>query len=182
MWWSICSMDAAIRKTIGLNVRNIREAAGLSQIKFAMLTGLSRASVINIESGGKGYNINLLDSISTFSNYKVEQICSIDFRVPKNLREILANHHRADLSNFATLSETPTLVYAINYYLLDSSFFESPREINEIKLFFEQLGWNYLGTSIQNALKRMPDKVLIEEHKIKMRTYTYTSLLCDKYS
>jgi transcriptional regulator with XRE-family HTH domain len=174
-------MDAEIRKTIGRNVRKIREASGLSQIKFAMLTGLSRASVVNIESGDKGYNINLLDRISTFSNYKVEQICSADFKVPKNLREILVNHHRADLSNYATLSETPTLVYAINYYLLESSFFESPREINEIKLFFERLGWKYLGTSIQNALKRMPDKVFIEEHKFKMRTYTYRSFLYNKY-
>ena len=166
-------MDTAILKIVGRNVREIREASGLSQIKFAMLTGLSRASIVNIESGDKGYNINLLSKIAAFSTYKIEQISKSDFKVPNNLREILANYHKADLSNFATLNETPTLVYAIKYRLLESSFLDSPREISEVKLFFEQFGWHYLGTSIQNALKRMPEKISIETHALKKQTFTY---------
>ena len=166
-------METATRKVIGRNIRIIREASGLSQINFALLTGLSRASIVNIESGKKGYNLDLLDKILAFSNYKIDDIIKNDFNPPYNLREILVKYHRNDLPNYTTLNETPTIVYAVKYRLLKTKFLDTPKEINEIRSFFEQFGWYYLGTSIQNALKRMPELILVEKHPVKQNTFTY---------
>ena len=167
-------METAVRKIIGANVKTLRENLGLSQMKFAILTGISRASIVNIESGKSGYNLNLLDSILTFSNCKIEDITKQNFHVPNNFREILTDHYNENLDIYATLKEKPTIVYAIKYRLIPSSFLEQPREINEIRSFFGAMGWNFLGTSIQNALHRMPSSVLIEKHELKKNTFVYS--------
>ncbi|TDE13215.1 MULTISPECIES: helix-turn-helix domain-containing protein [Dyadobacter] len=167
-------METSVRKIIGRNVKALREALGLSQMKFAILIGMSRASVINIESGKNGYNLNLLDNILTFSNYRLEDITKQSFEMPENIREILAEHYKESLDLYATLTEKPTIVYAINYRLMKSHFLDHPKEINEIKVFFENIGWSFKGTSIQNALKRMPQLILIEKHKLKENTFVYS--------
>lgn len=167
-------MDTTVRQIIGSNIKTLREASGLSQIKFAILTGISRASIVNIESGKNGYNLNLLDNILMFYKYKIEDISKQNFVVPLNLREILAEQYKRDLTYSAALTERPTIVYAIKYRLLPTSFLETPKEINEIRFFFTQLGWNFLGTSIQNALKRMSKLILIEKHAVKANTFVYS--------
>lgn len=167
-------MESSVRKIIGRNVKTLREGLGLSQMKFAILVGLSRASLVNIESGKNGYNLNLLDNILEFSNYKLEDITKQNFEMPENIREILADHYKESLDLHATLTEKPTIVYAIHHKLLKSSFLDRPREINEIKIFFEKTGWSFKGTSIQNALKRLPQLIIIDKHKFKENTFVYS--------
>ena len=167
-------MERTIRKIIGANVKALREASGLSQIKFAILTGLSRASIVNIETGRAGYNIDLLNDILAFYNYKLEDISRDYMRIPDNLRDILAKYHKDDLGRWVTLSEKPTIAYAIKYRLLKTPFLDNPKEISEIKFFFDQIGWRFLGTSIQNALKRMPNLIIVENHPTKANTYMYS--------
>ena len=167
-------METTVRKIIGANVKSLRETLGLSQIKFAILTGISRASIVNIESGKSGYNLNLIDSILTFSNYNIEDITKQNFHLPSDFREILTEHYKENLDIYAALKEKPTIVYAIKYRLMQSSFLEQPREISEIRAFFGEMGWNFLGTSIQNALRRMPSSILIEKQDGKENTFLYS--------
>ena len=53
------------------------------------------------------------------------------------------------------------------------AFLSVPRELGEVKAFFENFGWSYLGTSISNILKGMPDQIKIEPHPSKKRTTVY---------
>jgi len=167
-------MRTEIKQIIGINIRTLREGLGLSQLEFSNIVGISRASLINIESGKTGYNINLLDNILTFSNYKLQDLSTQIFHVPNDLRDKLANLYKKNPSIYTLLNRKPSIVYAINYKLLPSSFLDSPKEINEIKSFFENLKWSFNGPSIQNALKRMPEHIIIQKHITKKNTYLYS--------
>lgn len=164
----------SIRQLIGRNVKLIRAALALSQGNFALVAGISRASLINIESGTNGYNLNLLDKILLFSEFRLENLSKSDFTVPNNYREKLISHYRNEPTIFLILNKKPSIVYSIEHKLLGSSFFDTPKEIHQIKDFFEKLGWSFQGTSIQNALKRMPDKINIEDHDTKKNTFLYS--------
>jgi hypothetical protein len=71
------------------------------------------------------------------------------------------------------LNCSPEIVYAIEFKLLKSDFIDQPKEISQIKSFFERFGWKYSGTSISNALKRMPDLIEIRQHETKKNTNIY---------
>lgn len=173
---SLCLMEETVRQIIGKNIKSLRETLGLSQIQFAIVTGISRASIVNIESGKTGYNVNLLDNVLSFSNYSMEELSRQNLIISNDLRDELIAFHKESLDVSGILNEKPTIVYAIKYKLLKSEFLENPREINDIKAFFKKFGWEFQGTSIQNALKRMPNSILIYRHKTKKNTFVYLKL------
>lgn len=158
---------------VGANVKTIRKALGLSQLNFSIITGLSKATVINIESGKKGYNLRLLENITSFTKYSLNDLSSKHFKPDTNLRDKLAKLYKH--SEFSHLLNcTPEIVYAIEFKLLKSDFIDRPKEISEIKSFFQKLGWTYSGTSISNALKRRPNLIEIRKHDSKANTNVYS--------
>jgi transcriptional regulator with XRE-family HTH domain len=161
------------RNIIGRNVKAVRSILGLSQLKFAELVGLSKPTIINIESAKKGYNLNLLEKIINFSDYSLSDLSNKEFMPDPYLRDILTEKYSKHPEYYGILTKKPEIVYAIKFNLLKSDFLKTPREINEIRNYFKELGWNYLGTSISNALKRMPEKVLISKHESKRNTNVY---------
>jgi transcriptional regulator with XRE-family HTH domain len=172
-------MNEISRNIIGKNIKSLRLLLALSQLKFAELTGLSRATVVNIESAKKGYNINLLDNIAQFLDIKLNELSSANFIPSPTIREELIEKYKNVPYFLRTLSETPEIVYAIKYKLLLSSFLDTPKEIHEIKYFFDQLGWNYKGTSISNSLKRMSKSIKIQLHPTKKGTSIYSKIKLD---
>jgi transcriptional regulator with XRE-family HTH domain len=170
------SMAQFDRKIIGENIKALREASGLSQQDFSHLVEISRRSIANIEAGNGGNNLDLLDRISTFFNVKISDILNKGINVPLNFRENLLSYHKNSEPLLILLSKQPNITYAIKYKLLKSDFLDTPKEVNEIKWFFEQCGWKYLGTSISNGLKREKEKILISEHNLKKNTNVYSKL------
>ncbi|MBB5647662.1 helix-turn-helix domain-containing protein [Pedobacter cryoconitis] len=169
-------MSNLVRNIIGNNVKSLRIALGLSLLNFSIVTELSKASVINIESGKTGYNLNLLDNIILFSRQSLSDLSNENYVPTDDLRDKLINHYKNNPEFISILSQTPEIVYAVKYKLLKSDFINSPKEINEIKIFFEQFGWKYLGTSISNTLKRLPAKILISKHPSKKNTHVYSKI------
>lgn len=167
-------MSNLVRNIIGRNVKSIRIALGLSLLNFSIVTGMSKASVINIESGKTGYNLNLLDNIILFSKQSLGDLSKEDYAPVDDLRDQLINHYKNKPEFIGILTQKPEIVYAVKYKLLKSNFINEPKEINEIKVFFEQFGWKYLGTSISNTLKRMPANVSINKHPAKKNTHMYS--------
>ncbi len=167
-------MGNTARKIIGRNVKALREALDLSQLKFAEMTDLSRATIINVESGKTGYNLNLIDKILAFTDYKIEDLSKENFIVRKDIRDELADKYRDFVEIHVILNKKPTIKYAVKHKLLPSKFLSSPKEINEITRFFKKFGWNFLGTSIQNELKAMPNIIDIQPHPTKGGTNLYT--------
>lgn len=169
-------MSNLVRIIIGKNVKAIRVALGLSLLNFSFLTGLSKASIINIESGKTGYNLNLLDNIILFSKQSLGDLSNENYKPTDNLRDRLITQYKNNPEFSSILKQTPEIVYAVSYKLLKSDFINEPKEINEIKIFFEQFGWVYLGTSISNALKRLPAKIHISQHPSKKNTNLYSKI------
>ena len=157
---------------VGANVKAIRKALGLSQLNFSIVTGLSKASIINIESSKNGYNLKLLESITSFTKYSLNDLSNKYFKPDVNLRDKLSKLYKhSEFSHI--LNCPPEIVYAIEFKLLKSDFIDQPKEISQIKSFFERFGWAYSGTSISNALKRRPDLIEIRKHESKGNTNVY---------
>ncbi|WP_175470574.1 helix-turn-helix domain-containing protein [Pedobacter hartonius] len=162
------------RKIIGENIKALREASGLSQQDFSHLVEISRRSIANIEAGNGGNNLDLLDRISTFFNVKIADILKKEINLTLNFRENLLSYHKNNEPLLILLNKQPNITYAIKYKLLKSDFLDTPKEVNEIKSFFAQYGWKYLGTSISNALKREQDKIIVTRHELKRNTNIYS--------
>lgn len=166
-------MGNSAKKIIGRNVRQIRKSLGLSRHNFSILTGLSKGTVYNIEHGNSGYNINLIDSITNFTKYSLQDISKADFKPSIALREKLINLYAKQIEFTKILTGIPEINYAINYKLLVGDFLETPKEISEIRVFFEKQGWYYKGTSLSNALKKIPEFIEIRKHESKGNTNLY---------
>lgn len=170
------SMPQFDGKIIGKNIKSLREASGLSQLDFSHLVEISRRSIANIEAGTGSNSLDLLDRIFTFFNIKIGDTLKKEIQIPIDFRERLIANHKNNKPLLILLRKQPNISYAINYKLLKSGFINTPKEVNEIKGFFEQYGWNYLGTSISNGLKREAGKIRIGEHSSKKNTNVYSKM------
>ena len=161
------------RQILGKNIKLLREGAGLSQHDFSTLVDISKRSLANIEAGRTSTNLDLLDKILSIFNYEIEEICKKKIEIPIDFRETLIKLHKKNHSLTKLLDQQPNIVYAIKFKLLKSDFVDQPKEISHIKSFFKQFEWSYKGTSISNALKRMPDFIEIRRHETKGNTNVY---------
>lgn len=162
------------RAILGKNVKALREAVGISQHDFSSLIDISKRSLASIELGATNISVDLLSFISSFYNLTIDKLTDKGLKIPNDFREKIIELHKGNTAYQIILNKRPNLTYAINYKLVKTIFLDNPKEINEIKLFFEKHGWNYLGTSISNALKREKDKIKIEPHSSKKGTFVYS--------
>ncbi|WP_461789684.1 helix-turn-helix domain-containing protein [Pedobacter sp.] len=167
-------MERFDRPLFGRNVKILREALGISQHDFSSLIDISKRTLANIEAGATNISIDLLSAISSFFGLSIDSLSDPKLLVPSNFRDKVKELHKNKSAYQIILNKKPNLTFAINQLLLPSSFLNAGREINEVKLFFEKLGWEYLGTSISNALKRQKNKIKIESHPTKKGTFVYS--------
>jgi transcriptional regulator with XRE-family HTH domain len=169
-------MEEISRNIIAKNVKLIRLLLGLSQLNFALVTGISKASLINIESGKKGYNLDMLEGIIKFIGYSLSNLSSKSFSPEQDLREILIERYKKTESDYYNiLSKTPEIVYAIRYKLLKSGSLDKPKEIFEIREELYRLyGWEYRSSSISNTLTRMKNLITVQPHTVKKNTNIYS--------
>jgi transcriptional regulator with XRE-family HTH domain len=170
---SICYMDDT-SLIISANVIEVRDALGLSQKDFALLSHISTSTLVNIESGRKSFRIKSLDGIINFTTIKLEDLSKRNFVPPNNLREILTLKYKAVTSVYVLLSQEPSIPYCIKYKLLTSNFLNTSKETSEIKRFFSNMGWNFKANSLHTALKRMPHIININPHPKKIGTNLYS--------
>lgn len=119
-------------KIIGENVTEIRDAIGLSQKDFASLTGISRATLTNIESGSKPIKVISLDKIASFTSIGLDKLSKPGFKPPVNLREKLLELYRSSPEIYITLNNTPSIPYIIKYRAIKTGFLDTPKERGEI--------------------------------------------------
>jgi transcriptional regulator with XRE-family HTH domain len=167
-------MGNTSRNIIGKNIKSARNLLGLSQLNFSMLTSLSKTTIVNIESAKTGYNLDLLENIINFLDCTLSEISSKDFEPNEKLKEVLTIKYKFSRPDYVEiLNKAPKIVYAIKFKLLKGDFIDSPKETNEIKEYFEKFGWKYRGSSISNALQRMPKNISVRNHEKKANTKLY---------
>lgn len=167
-------MSKIARRIIGNNVKNIRRELALSLLNFSILCEISKASVVNIETGKNGYNLNLLDKITTFTKYSLKELSDEKFIPKRDLRKELIKTYAKNNTFSKILNERPKLVYAITHYLLSDDFLDSPKQIKDIKEYLSKLGWSYGGVTISVTLKRLSNIIKIEPHPTKKGTFVYS--------
>lgn len=167
-------MATTSRSIIGRNVRTVRKELGLSLLKFSILTKLSKATIVNIESGRTGYNLNLLDNIVVFTNFSLSDLTNERFTVKNDFREKMIKFYSKDAEFYTILHEKPEIAYAIKKKILNDDFLKIPKEIKDIRLHLLTFHWSYSGSSISTALKRMSNLIKIQEHPLKKGTFLYS--------
>lgn len=53
----------AIRNKIGMRIKELRQQAGITQEKFALMTGINRSYLADIEKGNRNFGFDTLDRI-----------------------------------------------------------------------------------------------------------------------
>jgi transcriptional regulator with XRE-family HTH domain len=159
---------------ISANIIEIRDALGLSQKDFALLAHISTSTLVNIESGRKSFRIKSLDGIINFTTIKLEDLSKRNFVPPKNLREMLTQKYKAEPAVYVLLNQEPSIPYCIKYKMLSTNFLNTPKETNQIKRFFSDMGWDFKANSLHTALKRMPLLIKISPHPEKNGTNLYS--------
>ncbi len=167
------SMAKFDKKIIGRNVKLLRESLGLSQVDFSHLVDVSPGTITNLEYGRAPNSLNTLEKFLIFFGIEMEELLYREISIPADFRESIINKHKTNKELINLLHRRPTIVYAIKFKLLKSDFLDKPKEIGEVKAYFEEFGWSFLGTSISNALKRMPDLIEIRKHPTKLNTNEY---------
>ncbi|TYR36704.1 helix-turn-helix transcriptional regulator [Sphingobacterium phlebotomi] len=157
----------------GKNLRAIRKSLNLSIKRFSELTGVSRATIVNVEQGHTGLKIKTMERLISFTNFTVERVSSPKFKIPTDIQTQLFLIHKNDLAKREYFMKRPKILDAVDKGLIDSDYFKSPREINEIVSYFADMGWKILGTSLQNELKKHPN-VQVDPHPTKKNTNVYS--------
>ncbi|WP_257667468.1 helix-turn-helix domain-containing protein [Parapedobacter tibetensis] len=162
-------------KTISENVVELRDAIGLSQKDFALLAGISRATLVNIESGIKSIKVKSLDGIVGFTKVELEKLSKKGFKPSENLREKLLQRYKGNPAIYVILSGPPSIPHCIKYKVLRTGFLDTPKERGQIvKFISDNYGWKINGNSLTNALKNMPKFIKIEPHPDKGGTNLYS--------
>ena len=130
-------MSKLSRDIIGKNVRAIRKKMGISLLNFSMLTDLSKATIVNIETGKNGYNLNIIDKIISFTKVSLKELSDEKFEPADNLRETLLELYLKNDLFYSILNKKPEIIYAINNKILIGDFLEDPKEIREIRSYLK---------------------------------------------
>ncbi len=169
-------MSTEERKLIGKNIQILRNKLGLSQLKLSFITSLSKATIANMESGRRGYSIELLNRISEFSNIPTEYFYDSPFIPADNIRDILLKKYAGNDEYYGILTDQPDFTYAFHYKLINTNFLDAPKEIHEIRDFLKQQNLSYTGNVISVGLKRLGQKgkINIQAHPYKKNTFLYS--------
>lgn len=161
-----------MESSFGKNLRAIRKNLNLSIKRFSELTGVSPATIVNVEQGHTGLKVETMERLISFTNLSIEKVSSAKFIIPPDFQFQLFQIHKNDLQKREYFMKRPKILDAINNKLINSDFFQSSKEINEIVVYFADMGWKILGTSLQNELKKHPD-VQVYPHPTKGNTNVY---------
>ena len=56
-------MKTDIRNNVGLRIKELRRKGGITQEKFALMTGIHRSYLADIEQGNRNFGFDTLDKI-----------------------------------------------------------------------------------------------------------------------
>ncbi|MGO1817697.1 MAG: helix-turn-helix domain-containing protein [Sphingobacterium sp.] len=154
------------------NIRLIRKKLNLTVKRFAELTGLSTATIVNIEGNDRDIRLSTINKLTKFSGFTFDQLNDPSFVLPTDFRESSLLKYKNDDENRAFFENRPLAEDAVNDYLIDSNFFKTWRGTAEIVHFIANLGWDYNRSTIQNIVSHHPT-VQVREHPEKKNTLQY---------
>lgn len=163
------------REVIVGNLNNLVDASGLTDSSFSNMLGISLRKLKYIKSGKINLSLKDIELFADFFGVSIGTLSRANLKVNPNLRQKLFEKYRNINEYKVHLEKTPSIVYAIRYYLLNLTEFENQLEVKNIRLFLEEkMGWKYSSSALSNSLKRENDKIKIEPHPSKKGTLVYS--------
>src|SRR5690606_32263418 len=102
-----------MKSFFGKNLREIRKSLNLSVKRFSELTGVSRATIVNVEQGHTGLKIETMERLISFTNFTVERVSSPKFKIPSDLQFQLFQIHKDDVEKREYFMNRPKIQDAI---------------------------------------------------------------------
>lgn len=162
------------QEILGENLRASREALPLTREQLADMLQISVGSIVSLEGGLRSTTFRIQNLILDFFGYTFDKVGYEKLEIPFNFREIIIERHSGNKAFSVLLTKVPTIPFAIQYKLLKGNFLDSPKETQQIKKFFDDLGWVWEGTAIATALSRSQNKgIVIKGVPGKGRTFQY---------
>ena len=154
---------------INLNIDNVRknllkllDYSDVSDKEFSNILGISDKQFRLIKSDIARFNIPNINKACEFFNTAFDSINGEDVPVGNYYREQLAEHHKNNPEYLLPLTRRPTIKHAIRFELLFNNLFKSKgMTVGEIKIVFEQRGWEYSSNYISTSLHRYHDLVKV---------------------
>lgn len=147
---------------IGNKVKEFREANGFSLINFAIVTGVSSATLSRIENGGN-YTQNKLEAVCVIIGVQPDELLKTNileipkektaYRIKEQVRKI--GVHQSDIQ---LISAERKIFHGPSYLVkraIADGYLSKFRKVSEIQAYIEQeYGISLYSSSVTNALMR----------------------------
>lgn len=157
------------------NLNQLIDASGLSDLSFSNMLEISIRKLRYIKSGKANLKLADIEIFADFFGISTFNLSKSNIKIGTNFRNKLLEKYKNKYEYRVEFEKTPSITFAIRYYLINSPEFLTSKEVKDIRLILENImGWKYSSPSLSNALKRMPDLIKIEPHPTKKGTFVYS--------
>lgn len=152
---------------IGKKIKQFREGNAFSLVNFAIVTGVSAATLSRIENAGQ-YSQEMLDPICAIMGINAEDLLTTDVRkIPKEqIADRIADQvekRGIRKTEFNQINRKRKSFHGPSYLVrqaMEDGFLSQFRHVNEIQTYIrDEYGITLISSSITNALNRKEDIV-----------------------
>lgn len=180
--------NKSYREKISQRVKQLMDAAGLEVLGFSDYLAISESHLYAILNGTRDLTEEVAEKIGTAFDLKGSQILRLNYRIPKSIQKskFLNNFYdenRNVQSYFQSTRSERKDSYYIENYVMNSSFFDSPVYIWEIKEYCEAEGRKYTSRRLSQILNYMVDrkKLKSKKRRLKLRNGGYGKRVVDVF-
>ncbi|SIS86570.1 helix-turn-helix domain-containing protein [Belliella pelovolcani] len=161
----------------GSRIKTMRERLLLSTKAFSKATEIPITTINRIENGIESYDVHKLTPICAFFGINREDLYHSNFEIP-DWRSLIAKmkriHKPGSNAYTYTFTNSPKLPIVIEQILLSEKILDEYVQVKDISRFLsEECHWEYLSSSITNALNKFVEKGLIESKQISTSLFEY---------
>lgn len=155
-------MEKIDRRFITDNIIRLIDFSGIDDVHFAHIIEKSTRTVARIRNGDALLSIENINIAADFFKKDLTVLNTQIVEYEYDFRNTLKELHKNNLQYYNILEKTPSITYAIKYYLIENEDFRKKGFIvDQINDFFKSYNWEYESAYISSAMTRNEDLVFI---------------------
>lgn len=174
------SQDPSYSEALADRLRYIMEAIGLELPGFALFTGKSESHIYSLLSGRRGITNDIANDLGRKLEFDGDKIFKLNQPIPNSIRngKYLTNFKQQYVNNpeyFISTKIDRKLSHFVQFELLDTDLFNSPRYVWEVHYVCRKLGKVCKSDTLSKVLKYLVIKGILQSKKeqIKLRNGSY---------
>ncbi|MCH7414324.1 helix-turn-helix domain-containing protein [Belliella sp. R4-6] len=161
----------------GSRIKLMRERLLMSSKAFSKATGIPVTTINRIENGIESYDVHKLTPICNFFGINREDLYKSDFEIPewRALISKMKKLHKPGSNPYTYIfTKTPKLPMVIEQILLKEDVLDDYVQVKDVMKFLsEKCNWEYLSSSITNALNKFVENGEIESKQVSSSLFKY---------